>query len=113
MYNHKIRKGASIGINRNYRGKKGIELWCSNIQEEINFYENKSPNSEQLKAAIAKFNKVKSYQLSESASVGEVISGKGRVIELYDSTAVATFIRKGIAPWDIPRKGDLIWLDYS
>ena len=50
--------------------------------------------------------------IKESYSTAAEITGKGKIIELYDSTGIAIFRRNGIVPWDIPRKGDLIWLTY-
>ena len=108
----KIRKGASIKINRQYRGKKGWNNLLENIQEEIDFYENKPRYSEELNKAIKLFSVWKMNTLNENSTTALEITGKGNIIEVYDSTGIAIFKRNGIVPWDIPRKGDLIWLTY-
>lgn len=111
----KLRTGMSLKITRNYPGKKGLDLWLSDIQEEIDFYKSKPQDSEKLKNAINKYSEVKmipTFINIKRAVFGAKITGTGRVIELYDSTAKASFINKGGVPWDVPRKGDMISLSY-
>ncbi len=108
-----LRKGISIIINRQYHGKQGSENWLADTQEEIDFYQNKPQYSEKLKEAIKKYNQIKmNTNLIRGGTSAELITGRGKVIELKNSIGKALFIRKGIMPWDVPRKGDQVIIAY-
>ena len=111
----RIRKGTFIHLNRQISGKQQIENWVMDIREEISFYQGKPQYAANLKKAVEKLKYVNETALPGIAAglrevFSEELTGRGKVIEIYDSTGKAEFRRKGIAPWDIPRKGDCIFI---
>jgi hypothetical protein len=111
-----MRVGASIKFMREYIGIDGLKKKLRDLKSRIDYYKNFPNDSSIVRRYSEEYVKIeKSISTSRSADRWETSTGiemKGKIIELYDSTAKATWTRTGKFPHDKPEEGDVIYLTF-
>ena len=111
-----LRKGSQIKLSRSYSGSGGLNIWLKDVQDKIDYFNNKPQFVEDLNYAESSYEHIKnnlsSSLLNSNVSYGEYIEISGRVIELYDSTGKVKWKVMGNYLLEKPRVGDKVFLSY-